>query len=58
MCNFIEYRNNYSKTLESLCQYYRDEPAFNNIGAIIDFPDNNNINNNNNSNNNSCQHLQ
>ena len=38
------------KILGSLWQYYRDEPALNNAGNIIDFPANyNNSNNNNNS---------
>ena len=34
MYNLIEYRDNYS----SLWQYYRDKPAFNNAGALDDFP--------------------
>ena len=37
--NLIEYRNNYSKTSESLWQYYRDEPALNDASYIMDFPD-------------------
>ena len=39
--NLIEHRNNYSKTSESLLQYYRYQPALNNSGNIIDFPANN-----------------
>ena len=39
----------YSTISGSLRQYYRDEPALNNNGEIIDFPNNNNNNNNNNS---------
>ena len=34
MYNLIEYNDNHS----SLWQYYRDEPALNDVGAIIDFP--------------------
>ena len=30
------------KTSESLWQYYRNQPALDNNGKIIDFPDNNN----------------
>ena len=37
--NLIEYSDNYSKTSGSLWQYYRDEPAINDNGVIIDFPD-------------------
>ena len=45
MCNLIEYSNAYSKTSGSLWQYYRYEPALDNIGNIIDFPaDNSNSN--------------
>ena len=29
MHNLIEYSDNYSKTSESLCQYYKDEPNYN-----------------------------
>ena len=39
--NLIEYINVYSKTSESLRQYYKDEPALNNKN-IIDFLANNN----------------
>ena len=39
--NLIEYINVYSKTSESLRQYYKDEPALNN-NNIIDFLANNN----------------
>ena len=37
--NLIEYRNNYSKTSESLWQYYRDEPALNDASSIMGFRD-------------------
>ena len=37
MYNLIEYINNYSKTIKSLWQYYRDKPYFNNDGNIADF---------------------
>ena len=37
MYNLIEYSNNYSKTSGSLWQYYGDEPAFTNAGAIANF---------------------
>ena len=40
--NLIEHSDNYSKTSGSLWQYYRDEPALNNAGSSIDFPDDNN----------------
>ena len=43
MYNLIEYSGAYSKPLESLWQYYRDEPALNANNEIIDFAaDNNN----------------
>ena len=42
MYNLIDYRDAYSKTSGSLWQYWRDEPALNNDGEIIDFPANNN----------------
>ena len=42
MYNLIEYSDVYSKTSGSLWQYYRDEPALDNNGNIIDFPDGNN----------------
>ena len=43
MYDLIEYSNTYSKTSGTLWQYYRDEPALNASGNIIDFPaDNNN----------------
>ena len=35
--NLIEYSDNYSKTSGSLWQYYKDIPAVNNNGAIVDF---------------------
>ena len=38
--NLIEYSNNYSKTSGRLWQYYRDQSAFNDAGAIDDFPGN------------------
>ena len=44
MYNLIEYNDNYSKTSGSLFKYYRDEPAWNNGGAIVDFIDNNTTN--------------
>ena len=40
--NFLEYSDNYSNILGSLWQYYRDEPALNNVENIIDVPANNN----------------
>ena len=43
--NLIEFSDAYSKTSQSLWQYYRDEPASNNNGDIIDFPGNNNNSN-------------
>ena len=42
MYNLIEYNNSYSKTSGSLWQYYRDEPALDANGVIIDFPANDN----------------
>ena len=38
----IEYSDAYSKTSESLWQYYRDEPALKANSKIIDFPASNN----------------
>ena len=35
--NVIEYSDNYSKTSGSLWQYYKDIPAVNNAGNIVDF---------------------
>ena len=43
MHNLIEYSKNYSQTSESLWLYYRDQPALDNIGNIIDFPVNDDI---------------
>ena len=40
--NLIEFSDAYSKTSRSLWQYYRDEPALDNNGNIIDYPDENN----------------
>ena len=37
MYNLIGYGNNYSKTSETLLQYYKDESALNNTDDIIDF---------------------
>ena len=37
MYNLIEYSNNYSKTSESLWQYYKDELALSDAGATADF---------------------
>ena len=34
MCNVTEYSENYSKTTESLWNYYRDEPNFGSEGDI------------------------
>ena len=36
--NLIEYSNNYSKTSESLWEYYRDGPALTDAGALDNFP--------------------
>ena len=38
--NLTEYNDNYFKTSESLWQYYRDEPALNNINKITNFTGN------------------
>ena len=35
MYNLIEYRDNYSKTSGNLWQYYRDEPAWDDDGALV-----------------------
>ena len=40
MYNLLEYSDNYVKTLGSLYQYCRDEPALYDKGAIVDFDDN------------------
>ena len=37
MYNLIEYSDNYSKTSGSLWQYYKDVPAVNNDGDIVNF---------------------
>ena len=37
MYNLIEYSDNYSKTSGSLWQYFKEIPAINNDGAIVDF---------------------
>ena len=42
MHRLIECSNAYLKISRSLWQYYRDEPALDNNGNVIDFPDNNN----------------
>ena len=42
MYNLIEYSDADSKTSGNLWKYYRDEPALDNNGNIIDFPANNN----------------
>ena len=42
MYNLMEYSDFYQKTSGSLWQYYRNKPARNNNGEIIDFADNNN----------------
>ena len=41
MHNFLEYSNNYSKTSESLFQYYRDGTALNDAGTIVNFTNDN-----------------
>ena len=38
----IEYGDNYSKTLRSLWQFYKDKPALNSNDDVIDFPAANN----------------
>ena len=40
MYNLKEYNDNYSKTAESLWQYYRDESSSNDNDDINNFPDN------------------
>ena len=40
MYSLIEYSDNYSKTSGSLWQYYRDEPALTDAGALANFPGN------------------
>ena len=42
MYNLIEYSNIYSRSSESLWQYYRDEQTLNNAGDIVGFPANDN----------------
>lgn len=42
--SFLEYSDNYPKMSGTLLQYYRNEPALNNNGAIIGFTDNNTTN--------------
>ena len=37
MYNLIEYSDNYSKTSGSLWQYYKERPAVDNEGTIVDF---------------------
>ena len=41
MYKLTEWNENYSQTSGSLWRYYRDQPALNNDGNIIDFPVNN-----------------
>ena len=41
MYNLLDFSNNYSKTSRSLFQYYKDEPALSNHGAVVDYADNN-----------------
>ena len=41
MYNLIEYSDNYSKASGSLWQYYRDQPALTDAGALDNFPGNN-----------------
>ena len=38
--NLIKNSDNYSKTLESLWQYCRDEPALNDVGTLASFSGN------------------
>ena len=38
MYNLIKYSDNYSKTSTSLWEYYRDEPALTDAGALDNFP--------------------
>ena len=45
MYNLKEYSNAYSNTSGNLWQYYRDEPAIDANGNIIDFPANDNNSN-------------
>ena len=40
MYNLVEYSDNYSKTSENVWQYYRDESALNDAGALANFPGN------------------
>ena len=40
MYNFIEYSDSYSKTSQSLWQYYRDDPALTAAATIDGFPGN------------------
>ena len=40
VCNSIEYGDNYSETSRHLWQYYRDEPALTDAGAVVNFPGN------------------
>ena len=42
MYNLQEYSDTYSKTLGTLWQYYRQEPALDNNNYITDFPNDNN----------------
>ena len=42
MNSLIECRDTYSKTSGGLWQYYRDEPALNDDGNTIDFPNDSN----------------
>ena len=42
MYNLIEYSDAYLETSGSLWQYYKDEPALNGNGNIIDIPNDNN----------------
>ena len=43
MYNLTGYRDNYSKASGSLWQYYRDGPALNDDGDIVDVPTDNDI---------------
>ena len=41
MYNLLEYSANYLETSGSLQQYYRDQPALTNAGAVANFPGSN-----------------
>ena len=41
--NLMKHSDNYSKALESLCQYYSDEPALTDDDALQNLPGNSNL---------------